>query len=268
MFVKYICVVGFLLFTLSAYGQSFEEYRNLLRKVDTLLSFNDHDLSAEYTIRRVDPGGSVSTTVATVFRRDRRDQFTILILEPLRDRGKGYFRSGDNLWLFDPVSGGYTLTSARERFQNSSARNSDFYKSSYYEDYNVVSVRREMLGRFNCTVLDLRARHDRVSFPKVRLWICENNLVRKRKDFSLSGQLLRTTAIPSYQQVGNSWLPGSSARADGTFPPSITIIDHLVFRDIAGRRVFERTEITITQPSLRPQPDILFTKEFLERARN
>ena len=230
------------------------EYVDLLRKVDHLASFSGHDLSAEYTIQKRDPGGAVSTTVATMFRRDSADQFLILILEPLNDRGKGYLKQGDNLWLYDPVSGSFTFTSARERFQNSSARNSDFSRSNYSEDYTVVSAKKERLGTFDCTVLDLRAVNNRVSFPIVRLWVCENNLVRQIQDFSLSNQLMRTTAIPTYQRVGEKWLP-----------LTMVILDHLVFQNVAGRREFERTTITIREPSLQTLPNSVYTKEYLER---
>ena len=244
----------FLLFAPLIFAAPNAEYMNLLRRVDQQVNFTEHDLSAEYTIQKRDPGGSVSTTVATMFRRDRTDQFLILILEPLKDRGKGYLKQGDNLWLYDPASGSFTFTSARERFQNSSARNSDFNRSSYSEDYTVVSARKERLGAFECTVLDLRAVNNRVSFPIVRLWVCENNLVRQIQDFSLSNQLMRTTAIPTYQRVGEKWLP-----------LTMVILDHLVFQNVGGRREFERTTITIRDPSLQTLPNSVYTKEYLER---
>jgi hypothetical protein len=50
-------------------------YTELLKKVDKLVTFQESDLSAEYTIVKRDPGGSTSTTVAAMFRRDRSDQF-------------------------------------------------------------------------------------------------------------------------------------------------------------------------------------------------
>ncbi|MCL2704801.1 MAG: outer membrane lipoprotein-sorting protein [Spirochaetaceae bacterium] len=246
-----------LLLTLSVFAAPNDEYINLLKKVDDLVNFKENDLSANYTIKKIDPGGAVSTTIATMFRRDRTDQFLILILEPIVDKGKGYLKTGDNLWLYDPRDRSFTFTSAKERFQNSSARNSDFNRSNYSEDYSVVSGKKEKLGKFDCIVLDLKALNNRVSFPQVRIWVSEDNLVRKIEDYSLSGQLMRTTAIPSYQKVREKWLP-----------MSIVILDHLVFRTIAGKKEFERTEITITEPSLETRPNSLYTKEYLERVRN
>jgi hypothetical protein len=91
-----------------------------------LVSFHGTDLSAEYLIEKRDPGGAGSTTRAVMFRRDQTDQYLILILEPSIDKGKGYLKQGDTLWLYDPADRAFTFTSAKERFQNSGARNSDF----------------------------------------------------------------------------------------------------------------------------------------------
>lgn len=238
----------------AAWSQGSATSAALLKKVDSLVAFMDTDVSAEYRIEKRDPGGSTSLTVAAMFRRDRTNQFLILILEPVSDKGKGYLKEGDNLWLYDPIGKSFTFTSAKERFQNSSFRNSDFNRFNFSGDYSAVASVRERLGKFDCTVLDLEARNDRVSFPKVRLWVSDDGLVRKMEDYSLSGQLMRTTAIPSYQKVGDRWLP-----------MSMVIVDHLKFKNIGGKMEYERTTVTITQPSLKKLPDSTYTKEYLEK---
>lgn len=226
----------------------------LLRKVDALVSFEDRDLAARYRIEKREPGGASQLTTATMFRRDRTDQYLILILEPAADKGKGYLRVGDNLWLYDPVGKSFTFTSAKDRFQNSGIRNSDFNRSNFSGDYRVSGSRREKLGKFDCQVLDLEALHERVSFPKCRIWVSEEGLVRKVEDYGLSGQLMRTTGIPSYQKVGERWLP-----------QSMVLVDNLVSRKINGVVEYQRTTVTISEPSLAAQPDTLFTKEYLEK---
>ncbi len=41
----------------------------------------------------------------------------------------------------------------------------------------------------------------------MKIWISEDNLVRKTEDYSLSGQLLRTTAVPKYNLVDRKYVP-------------------------------------------------------------
>lgn len=236
-----------------AHGQAGSDYSAMLSKVDATVTFEGNDLSAEYTIEKRDPGGAVSTTVATMFRRDKTGQYLILILEPAIDKGKGYLKVDDTLWLYDPVDRVFTFTSAKERFQNSSFRNSDFNRSSFSTDYRPVSGAREKLGKFDCTVLDLEATNDKVSFPRMRIWITDDYLVRKIEDYSLSGQLMRTSAIPSYQRVGTKWVAGG-----------MVILDHLKSKKIGGKTEFERTTVTIRKPSISTLPDSVYTKEYLE----
>lgn len=227
---------------------------DVLSRIDRLVSFLDTDYSAEYTITQSSPGQGSSTTRAALFRRDAADTYTIIILAPQRDRGKGYLKIGNNLWLYDPTSRRFTVTSARDRFENSNARNSDFTRSTLAEDYRIVGSRNARLGGYSTTVYDLEATTDDVTFPAMRIWVDENDLVRKYEDYSLSGRLLRTTAVPTYQRVGDRYVP-----------VSIVIVDALEGAVVEGEFVNERTVITVERPSLQELPDIVFSQAYLER---
>lgn len=227
-----------------------------LRRADAAWSYLDSDFSAEYHIVQDVPGRGRSTTVAAVFRRDRQDIYTIVILEPEADRGQGYLKQGDTLWIYDPVGARFNVTSSRERFQNTNARNSDFTQSTLAEDYRIVRVTPTQLGRHAAYLYDLESDRDGVTFPIMRAWITDDGRILKTEDFSRSGQLMRTTAIPDYQQV-----------AGRLIPQRIFIIDALEGAMIDGRFVNERTIITVTRPSFQPVPNSVFSKSFLERIR-
>jgi len=250
---KIVMFVAISLFAISTVFAG-SDYCKVLEEIDDMVTFKDTDLSAEYEIIKQDPDGSSSTTVAAMFRRDSTEQFLVLILQPVADKGKGYLKVGNNLWLYDPVGRGFTFTNAKERFQNSSFRLSDFTGSNYAANYEIISTKEEKLGKFSCIVFDLKAITNNVSFPLVKIWVDTENLVRKIEDYSLSGQLMRTSAIPSYQKVKDRWVPSK-----------IIIQDQLVFRKIGDKVRYERTTVTIKNPSLNKQPDSLYTKEYLEK---
>ncbi len=235
-------------------AMSASDMQALVAKADDVLSFLDTDLSALYKIETQAPGGALSMTSATVFRRDKTGQFVVIILEPAADKGKGYLKTGDNLWLYDPVGKTFLFSNATERFQNTSVRNSDFDRSNYSVNYKPVSAEKVQLGKYACTLVELQAIKQNLTFPRVRIWIDESFLIRKVEDYSLSGQLLRTTAIPSYQQLGKRWVPAS-----------IVIYDHLKSKNIQGKTEYEKTTITIMKPSLEKLPDYVYTKEYLEK---
>jgi len=227
--------------------------QQLLVRVDSLASFFDTDFSAEYTIVQDRPGQGLSTTVAGIFRRDATETYVIIVMQPLANRGQGYLRQGNTLWVYDPQSRRFNTTSNTARFQNTNARNSDFTRSTLAQDYRIVAAEDAMLGRFRTRLLTLEAVTTDVTFPRMRVWICEEGLLRKTEDMSLSGQLLRTTAIPDYHRI------------DGRFVPTqILFVDALRGAYVGGRFVNERTQITINRPSFSRLADSVFSKTFLE----
>lgn len=236
-----------------AQSASSTDFVALLRHADSLVTFEDADFSALYTFVKDTPGQGTSTKQAMVFRRDKDNTYLIVIVQPDEDKGKGYLKSGNNLWFYDPVSRRFTFTNAKDRFQNLNARNSDFTRSNLAGDYRVVGFVRAKLGRYDCWVLDLEAKSDDMTFPKTRIWIDDQGLVRKTEDYSFSGQHLRTVAFPVYQQIGTRFVP-----------QTVVIQDELRGATINGVFEKEKTTYTISRPSLQKLPDATFTKAWLE----
>jgi len=251
--MRFIFLVCGILLAGSAFADT--DYKKLLQKIDSQVSFLDSDFSAEIVMRTTKPGEGVSERTVGLFRRDREEKYVMLLLKPDNDKGKGYLKIGNNLWLYETVpTRHFTVTSAKDRFQNSNARNSDFTRSTLAEDYSVVSESKEKLGPFDTTVLNLEAIHDDVTFAKTKLWITSDNLVRKKEDYSLSGQLLRTSAMPSYQEFKGRFIP-----------KKVTIIDALMGKTLNGVFKNEVTEYTMGKLSTDPLPSLIFTQTYLEK---
>ena len=248
----------FALFFLSSmlFGDEFspKESQRILFQVDKLVSYEGMDFSGEYTITDFRPGEGTSRTKMTMFRRDSKDTFTIIIMEPISDKGKGYLRREDKMWLYDPVPRRFTVISARDRFQSSNVRNSDFTKSTLADDYRIVGHTMGQLGTYQTDIYDLEAITEDVSFPKMKIWIDQNNLVRKFEDYSLSGRHMRTTAIPLYTRVGESYVPAQ-----------IVIQDELRGRKVNGSFEHQRTIISVKKASFKDLPDMVFTRAYIER---
>ena len=238
------------------FGDEFspEESRRILSQVDNLVSYGGKDFSGEYTLTDIRPGQGTSRTKTTMFRRDSEDTYTIIIMEPQSDKGKGYLRRGDNMWLYDPVPRRFTVISARDRFQNSNVRNSDFTKSTLAEDYRIVGHNLGQLGTYQTDIYDLEAITDNVSFPKMKIWIDQERLVRKFEDYSLSGRHMRTTAIPRYTQLQESYVP-----------VQIVIQDELRGREVDGKFEHQRTILSVAKASFQELPDMVFTQAYIER---
>jgi len=249
---KTIGIFALLFFLLqTAYAISDQE---LLARVDSLVSYYDTDFSAEYTIVQDKPGQGLSTTVAGVFRRDSIETYVIVIMQPLISKGQGYLKQDNTLWFYDPESRRFNTTANTDRFQNTNARNSDFTRSTLAQDYKVIAGEDAVLGRFKCRLLTLEAVTTEVTYPKMKVWISEDGLLRKSEDYSLSGQLLRTSAIPDYY-------PPVAGRF---VPRQILFVDALRGAVINGAFVNEKTQISISRPSFSKVADSVFSKTFLE----
>lgn len=229
------------------------DFQALLVQADRLVNYPSSDFSAEYTIVQDKPGQEQNITVAAVFRRDRKNTYVIIVKKPSINRGQGYLKQGGTLWFYDPESRRFNSTSSRNRFQNSNARNSDFTSSTLAEDYDVMGGQEVQLGRYECWLLDLKANNDEVGYPQMKIWISKDGLVRKTQDYSLSGQLMRTTAIPDYYKDGEHYIP-----------KRILFIDALRGAKVKGKFRNEKTQITIRKPSFSHLPDSVFSKAFLE----
>ena len=231
----------------------FASDQDLLKKVDSLVSYMDTDFQAEYVIVQDKPGQGRSSTVTGVFRRDSKEQYVIIIMEPAISRGQGYLRERNTLWFYDPESRKFISTNASSRFQNTNARNSDFTRSTLALDYKVINGENVKLGRYNCRLLSLEAITNEVTYPKMKIWVSEDNLLRKAEDYSLSGQLLRTTVIPDYYNISGRFIP-----------KQILFVDELLGSVVNGKFVNERTQIIINKPSFSKIADSVFSQIFLE----
>lgn len=226
------------------------DFPAILREIDNLANFADSDFSAVYTIISERPGEEREVTQARLFRRDRTDQFLILILQPDVQRGQGYLQVDENVWFYDPESRKFERSTIRDNIQNSDAQNADLDQSSFSTDYDVESWIEDTLGNFPVYVVDLTAKTSDVAYDRVRLWIrTDQSIVLKEQDFSVNGRLMRTVLFPRYERVGSRIIPRQ-----------VLIVDEL--------NEGERTQLTMTNATVQPIPDSVFSKAYLERVNN
>ncbi len=219
----------------------------ILRTIDQQTSFKDVDFSSRLNVIHEDPEDGVDKSVVQQFRRDGQDKFVMLFLEPAVKKGQGYLRIDDNLWFYDPESRKFSHTSMKEQFGSTEARNSDFGVSRLAEDYNLLSIAEGNLGQHPVYILELKAKSNEVTYAQRKLWVTRAQyLVLKSQDYSETGRLMRTSLYPSYSQVGGRYVPSR-----------LIFIDELV----QGRK----TSLSLSQLSLAPLPDSVFTKAYVER---
>ena len=247
-----------LFFSMPVWSLKNSEYEALLKKAEENTAFYETDFKGNYTVVQNKPGEGKNVTQAIMYRRDKTGAWTILVTGPAKEKGKGYLQFDNNIWFFDPADKRFTFTNAKDKFQNTNANNSDFAPQHYSRDYSIENTEEVLLGKMECILFTLKAKVDNVDYPMIKLWVTKNDgLVRKKEDYSLSGQKLRTTAIPSYQLV-------KAVNKTYSIPVSMLIQDDLKGKKISGKVQYEQTQITIKNVEFSKVSDTVYTKPYLE----
>lgn len=231
--------------------------QEILKKVDLSTGYFGSDFTGEYVLVQEKPGQGNSITSAIMHRRDSKSMCTIRITGPDADKGKGYVQFDKNIWFYDPSNKQFTFTAPRDKFQNTNVNNSDLRPQHYSDLYDIVDAEYVALGKLDCVCFSLSAKKsssNEVDYPSIKVWATKDDcLTRKREDYSLSGQLLRVSAIPSYQKV-----EGRSV------PSKMVIQDRLRGQKINGKIKYESTQITVSNVSFQKLGDVVYSKQYLE----
>ena len=121
-------------------------------------------------------------------------------LEPTRFKNSKLLQVGRNMWLTRPGLSKPIPISPRQRMSGQ-ASNGDIAATNYAKDYEALLAQEDVVDGENCHVLDLKAKHNRATYDKVRYWVSvKRNVGVKAELYSVSGKLLKT----AHFDYGNS----------------------------------------------------------------
>lgn len=228
------------------------------RAVDALLVEIDarqrapSDYRALALIEQRRGGKSDAVFQSAIYRRDEDERFLILFLRPKAEAGKGYLRVERNMFMYDPSVGKWERRTERERLMGTDTRRADLDEWRLAENYEGRFVGAEKLGRFDVYRMKLMARKGaRVPYPAMEIWVdVDSRNVLKRRDYALSGRLMRTVYYPRWRVATT---PSGQKVA---YPEQMRILDEVERGN--------RTTIAITQLDLRDLDANIFTKAWLE----
>ena len=113
-------------------------------------------------------------------------------LEPSRFKGSKLLQVGRNMWLTRPGLSKPIPISPRQRMSGQ-ASNGDIAATNYAKDYDAQLAQDEKIEGEDCYVLDLKAKHNRATYDKIRYWVSVKRSVGVKAEFySVSGKLLKS----------------------------------------------------------------------------
>lgn len=112
-------------------------------------------------------------------------------LEPVRFKGSKILQVGRNMWLTRPGLSKPIPISPRQRMSGQ-ASNGDIAATNYAGDYEAELAGMAEIDGERCHVLELRAKHKRATYDRIRYWVSAGRGVGVQAEFhSVSGKLLK-----------------------------------------------------------------------------
>lgn len=213
------------------------------------------DITARVKIvqRKPDQGDKLFESV--YYRRDEDDSFLIVMTAPDNEKGNGYLRVGDNMWMYRRNTRTFQLMNRDQSIAGTDANAGDFESRKFTELYEPARDEQgreifvdETLGKAQIPVyrLEVKAKVKDVEYPKVIYWIRQDNfLVMKEESYALSGTLMQTSYYPKWTTVEGKYIPLN-----------------MIFVDEFEKG--NRSMLQLSGISLKEIDDAIFTKAYLE----
>lgn len=169
--------------------------------------------------------------------------------KPTKYRGRKLLLRDHNMWFVKEGLRKPVPISTRQRLSGS-ASNADIASANYYYDYKPKLLRTEDLNGESCYVLELEAKSDLVTYPRIEYWVTTaGHLGKKAKFFGSSGKQIKEA---TFEYANQLTIAGSPAKP---FVSKVSISDQI--------NVADRTELILTEVVLGEHKRSLFQVESL-----
>ena len=169
-------------------AQSLPSAQSVLQKLEDIQKFtSDVHTHVKLTQQKANQGTKI--TEMEYFRRDKDEAFMIQMLAPESDRGNGYLRVSDNMWMYRRNTRTFQHINSDESIAGSDAKADDFKTRNVTETWAIEKTKdgkeklsEEMLGKVPVYKLEVVAKVNDVDYPKKIWWVRrDNNLLLKEE---------------------------------------------------------------------------------------
>ncbi len=211
------------------------------------------DVSAKIKITQQKSDQSQKIFESLFFRRDKDDTFLMISTAPDSEKGNGYLKVGENMWMYRQNTRTFQHINRDEKISGSDMKAGDIEKRKFSELYEPVKdangkeiIAEEMLGKIPVYKFELKAKVNDVTYPKQIYWVrTDTYLPLKVQNFSLSGTLMQTSYYITWTQIEGKYI-----MLKGLF------VDEF---EKGNKTIFEMSGV-----SLKKIANSVFTKAYLE----
>lgn len=194
--------------------------------------------------------GSKGNQDMTLDVKARGFDVVIYTLAPARSKGNRLIMLKENMWFDKPGLSKPVPISKRQKLMGNAAYG-DVATTNYAEDYTAVLTGEETVNGRPCYVYDLKAKHRKVTYDRIKYWIEKERLVGIQAEyFTVSGKKFKSARMEFHNRV----------RRGGSSKP---FISKLVIQDelVGG----SRTTLRFSRPKLETIPDSEFNLSLIAK---
>lgn len=181
-----------------------------------------------------------------LFRKDTQGLLLLLQIKPEPVKGRAYLLKNDELWLYNPYGQGFSQATQTQNISNSLALISDIAAFSFIKSYKIQKLTEDVLGSHDVYKIELAAKQDSYSIPKLTLWIEKKDaLPLKLQAFTHNCLPERTVYYHKYTRITGEIYPVSIYIEDAADPA-------------------RKTQLIFSRFNIQPIPDFVFTRAYLE----
>jgi hypothetical protein len=177
---------------------------NIVRAFEKRTNLIGVDITSTFTLVQKKPGEADRVLQIKIYRRDAADTFSLIFQFPNSEKGKGYYRKNDDLFLYLPSTREFVYRNRKDDVGSTDVRTDIFGKSDLAAQYWINPDGTATVAKWECDVLRLNAKQLDVSFPLQKWYFRKSDgLPVKVENFSASEALLRTAYYLDYKNLGN-----------------------------------------------------------------
>jgi hypothetical protein len=110
----------------------------LITAMENRLNLEGADVTSMFTLVQRKQGEADRVIKIKVFRRDLAAKFTLLFQYPDSEKGKGYYRDADNLYLYLPATREFVYRNRKDDVGSTEVRTDLFGRLDLLKQYRVI----------------------------------------------------------------------------------------------------------------------------------
>jgi len=213
-------------------AQALPPAQPILQKLEDIQKFST-DIHSHVKLTQQKANQGTKIIEMEYYRRDKDAAFLINMLAPESDRGNGYLRIDENMWMYRRNTRTFQHINSDESIGGSNAKADDFKTRNVTETWAIQKTKdgkeklsEEMLGKVPVYKLEVVAKVNDVDYPKKIWWVRrDNNLLLKEEGYSQSGTLMETAYFLKYTMINNRYVPVNQLFIDEFEKGNRTVVD-------------------------------------------